>query len=466
MAAGRYDLIVVGMGSAGVVAAEFAASLGVKVCAIERGRVGGDCLWTGCVPSKALLATAHAAHAMRTADRLGLPAVEPEIDTAAVFARIRAVQDGIAATDDDPERFRALGVDVRLGEPARLEGPHAVRVGDEVLETRHLLLCTGSEPAVPPIDGLSEAGFLTSESVWDIERAPASLLLVGGGPIAVEMAQALRRLASDVTILERGHRLLHRDEPELADRLVARLREEGVRIELGVELDRVTVEDGAKVVHAGDRRWAAQEIFVGAGRRPNAEGLGLETIGVAPGPDGSVAVDDRSRTQASSVYAVGDLTGGYQFTHAAATDAARAVRDMFFPGAGRAGALIPWVTFTDPELAHAGLTSAEASERHGADDVEVHRIGLERSDRARAEAAEDGAVVAVTHKGRLVGAHVLAPAAGELIGELALAIEQGMRLSELASVVHVYPTFSTSIAQLAAEAAYARAGRYRWLVRT
>ncbi|CAA9484696.1 MAG: Mercuric ion reductase [uncultured Solirubrobacteraceae bacterium] len=466
MAADRYDLVIVGMGSAGVVAAEFAASLGVKVCAVERHRVGGDCLWTGCVPSKALLAAAHAAHGMRTADRFGIERVEPVIDTAKVFARIRAVQDEIAATDDDPERFRALGVDVRLGESAVLDGPHAVRIGDDRVETRYVLLCPGSEPAVPPIDGLAEAGFLTSESVWDLERAPASLTLIGGGPIAVEMAQALRRLGSEVAILERAPRLLHRDEPQLADRLVERLREEGVEIELGLEIDAVTVRDGRKVVHAGERSWAAEELFVGAGRRPNATGLGLETIGVAPGADGTIAIDDRSRTRATSVYAVGDVTGGHQFTHAAASDAARAVRDMFFPGRGRTDAHVPWVTYTDPELAHAGLTSAEARELHGEDDVEVHAIGLDRSDRARAEAETDGAVIAVTHKGRLVGAHVLAPVAGELIGELSLAIEQGMRLDELASVVHAYPTYSTSVAQLAAEAAYARAGRYRWLVRT
>ena len=461
----RYDLVIVGMGSAGVVAAEFAASLGVKVCAVERDRVGGDCLWTGCVPSKALLAAGHAAHVMRTAGAVGVEPVEPVIDTAKVFAHIRAVQRRIEATDDNPDRFRALGVDVRMGEAAILEGPHAVRVGGEVLETRHILLCPGSRPAAPPIEGLEAAGYLTSESVWELERAPASMILLGCGPIAIEMAQGFRRLGIATTAFDRADSILGRDEPVLATRLTERLRVEGVAIELDTEVDRVTVDgEGRKVAHAGDRSWTAEEIVVATGRKPNVEGLGLEAIGIAPGPAG-IEVDGRSRTRAPSVYAVGDVNGGYQFTHAAAADAAAAVRDMFFPGSGRAARLVPWCTFTDPELAHAGLTAQEARDRHGADDVEVHTAELARSDRARAEHQDEGLLVAVTHKRRLVGAHVLAPGAGELIGELTLAISQELKLSELASVVHVYPTYSTSIAQLAAEAAFERAGRYRWLVR-
>lgn len=461
----RFDLVVVGMGSAGVVATEFAASLGLGVCAVERDRVGGDCLWTGCVPSKALLAAARAAHAMRTADRFGLAPVEPAIDTARVLARVRAVQEQIASSDDDPDRFRAMGVNVRVGEPARLEGPHHVRVGADVIEARFVLLCPGSRPAVPPIDGLGEAGFVTSETLWDLERLPASALLVGGGPIAVELAQALRRLGSEVTILGRAGRLLVRDEPELAERLAAVLRAEGVRIELGVAPDRASLAGDRKALHAGERSWTGEEIVVAVGRRTAVEGLGLDAIGVAPGASGTIEVDDRSRTRASSVYAVGDATGGEQFTHAAAADAARAVRDMFFPGRGRSRAIVPWCTFTDPELAHAGLTSAEARARRGAGDVEVHTIELAHSDRARAEAAAEGALVAVTRKGRLVGAHLLAPAAGEVVGELTLAIEHGLKLADLASVVHVYPTVATSVAQLSARAAFGRARRYRRLIR-
>jgi pyruvate/2-oxoglutarate dehydrogenase complex dihydrolipoamide dehydrogenase (E3) component len=465
---GAYDLVIVGMGSGGMVAAEFAASLDVDVAVVERDRVGGDCLWTGCVPSKALIASARVAHHMRTAGAFGIEPVEPRIDTAKVFERIRTVQRAIAATDDDPERFRAMGVELRVGDGATLTGPHTVQAGDEELEAKHILLCTGSRPLEPPIAGLADAGYLTSETVWEIERAPASLLVIGGGPIAMELAQAFRRLGTTVTLLQRGPRVLPRDEPELVDRLVARLRGEGVALHLDAHAERVTVEDGMKVVHGtaagAPARWAAEEILVAAGRRPNVEGLGLEALGIDVTPRG-VRVDDRSRTSVPSIYAVGDLAGRYLFTHSAASEGVKAVRDMFFPGKGRFDNLVPWATFTDPELAHAGVTVEQARERHG-DDVEVWRMELAHSDRARADATDDGLVLVVCVKRKIVGAHILAASAGELIGELTLAIERGMRFSDLASTIHVYPTLATSIAQLAAEAAFEGAQRYKWLVRT
>ena len=465
---GAYDLVIVGMGSGGMVAAEFAASLDLKVAVVERDRVGGDCLWTGCVPSKALLASAKVAHHMRTAGEFGIEPVEPRIDTAKVLERVRSVQRAIAATDDDPERFRAMGLDLRIGTAARLTGPRTVHVGDEELEAKHILLCTGSRPAEPAIDGLAAAGYLTSETVWELERAPASLLVIGGGPIAVELAQAFRRLGTTVTVLQSGERVLPRDEPELVDRLAERLRGEGVDLHTRAHARSVTVEAGRKVVHGTEAgapaRWAAEELLVAAGRRANAEGLGLEALGIEVTPRG-VRIDDRSRTSVPSIYAVGDLAGRHRFTHSAASEGVKAVRDMFFPGKGRFDALVPWATFTDPELAHAGLTVAEARERHG-DDAEVWRMELAHSDRARADSAEDGLLLVVCAKRKVVGAHILAPGAGELIQELALAIERGMRFSDLASLIHVYPTLSTSIAQLAGEAAFEGAQRYKWLVRT
>jgi pyruvate/2-oxoglutarate dehydrogenase complex dihydrolipoamide dehydrogenase (E3) component len=463
-----YDLIIVGMGSGGMVAAEFAARLDLKVAVVERDRVGGDCLWTGCVPSKALLASAKVAHHMRTAGAFGIEPVEPVIDSAKVFDRVRAVQRSIAETDDDPERYRAMGLDLRIGRAATITTPQSVRVGDEELEGKRILLCTGSRPTEPPIAGLAVAGYLTSESLWEIERAPASLVVIGGGPVAIELAQAFRRLGTTVTVLQRGQRVLPRDEPELVDRLVARLRGEGVDIRLNADAQRVTVEDGRKVVHGtqagAPARWAAEELIVATGRRPNVEGLGLETLGIAVTPRG-VEVDERSRTSVPTIYAVGDLAGRHLFTHSAASEGVKAIRDMFFPGKGRFDSLVPWATFTDPELAHAGLTTAEARERHD-DAVEVWRMELAHSDRARADGAEDGLIVVVCAKKKIVGAHILAPAAGELIQELAGAIERGTKFADLAGQVHVYPTLSTSIAQLAGEAAFESAQRYKWLVRT
>jgi pyruvate/2-oxoglutarate dehydrogenase complex dihydrolipoamide dehydrogenase (E3) component len=462
----RYDLVIVGMGSGGMPAAEFASTLPIRVAVVERGRVGGDCLWTGCVPSKALLATSKAAHTMRTADRWGLPAVEPEIDTELVWKRIRTVQAEIAATDDDPDRYRALGVEVLSG-TARLVDPHTVDVDGRRLRTRYVLICTGSRPAEPDVPGLAEAGYLTSESVFELPRAPRSVAMIGGGPIAVELSQAFTRLGVRTTVLQRGPGILPRDEPSLVRTLTGVLRDEGVDLRLDATVERVTVEDGTKAVHgrAGDDplRVEAEELFVAVGRTPNVEGLGLDELGVVVGPRG-VEVDDRMRTAVPSVYAAGDVAGRYLFTHSAAHEAVRAVRDMFFPGRGRVSDLVPWCTFTDPELAHVGVTSTEAQEAHHGD-AEVHRSLLSHSDRARADGHPEGALVAVTVKGKLVGAHVLAPAAGELVHELALAVRDGRTLASLASLIHVYPTLSTSVAQLSAEAAFEGAAGYAWLVR-
>ena len=465
-----FDLVIVGMGSGGLVAAEFAATLGLRVAVAERGRVGGDCLWTGCVPSKALLASGKIAHHLRHADEWGIEAVEPTVDRARVWDRIRSVQHQVADTDDNPDRYRAMGVEIVAGH-ARVTDPTTVVVktedGDRALATRYVLLCTGSRPAVPPIEGLEDVGYVTSENLFELHDPPASFVNIGGGPIAVEMVQGFTRLGIPTTLLQKGPRILPRDEPALVDTLVTHLRDEGVDLRFNVETQKVTRNGTKKVVHGTEngapRTWEADELLVAVGRRPNVENLGLEELGIKTEAKG-VVVDNRGRTSVDTVYACGDIAGRYLFTHSAAYEGVRAVRDMFFPGKGKVVASVPWCTFTDPELAHAGLTEAEARSQYK-DGVEVWHQDLIHNDRARADGATTGAVVAVTHKKRVVGAHILAPAAGEMIHEFALAIEQDVTLSDLSQFMHVYPTVSTSIGQLAGEAAFEKAEKLRWLVR-
>jgi pyruvate/2-oxoglutarate dehydrogenase complex dihydrolipoamide dehydrogenase (E3) component len=293
------------------------------------------------------------------------------------------------------------------------------------------------------------------------------MVMIGAGPIATEMSQAFARLGIVTTVLQKGPRILPRDEPDLVDILVAKLRDEGVDLHFNVEIERVTMSGTRKIVFGSENgepaRWEGEELLVATGRRPNVEGLGLEEVGVKVGRSG-IEVDERMRTAVPSIYAAGDVAGRFLFTHSAGYEAVRAVRDAFYPGKGKVTDFVPWCTFTDPELAHAGLTVAEAEKRYG-DDVEVYRLDLSHSDRARADNATEGAIIVVTAKSKVVGAHILAPAAGEMIHELALAINQGLKLAEVASLIHVYPTLSTGIGQLAGEAAFEGARKLRWLVR-
>lgn len=465
----QYDLVIIGLGSGGTQAAEFAASeLGLRVAAVERGRIGGDCLWTGCVPSKSLIASARVAHTVRTAHRYGVTAPEPEVDLEAVWGRIKTIQAGIAATDDSPDRFTELGVDLVEGE-GRITGYSEVTVetpsGERRLDTRFILVCTGSRPAIPPIPGLAEVELLTSENIFELDRPPASLVMIGGGPIASELAQAMVRLGVPTTLIEMAHRLVPRDEPELADRLATVLRGEGVELHLSTVAKSVKAGGSGVVVETDDDRFTAAGLVVAAGRLSNVESLGLDRFGVPVGPDG-VEVDNRNRTLVPTIYVVGDAAAGRPpFTHAAAHDAVLAVRDMFLPGRGMPSQLVPWCTFTDPELAHVGLTAAEARERYGARNVKVYRHDLADNDRARADGHTEGMLIIVTSKNRIVGAHALAPAAGELIHELALAIKFSIGIDELSELVHIYPTITTGIGRMAADRSYATARRYRLLAK-
>lgn len=462
----RYDLVIIGMGSGGTVAAEFAARrLGLRVAAVERARVGGDCLWTGCVPSKALVASARAAHRMATSGDVAVDAAPAEIDPARIWRRIGEVQARIATTDDDPERFRSMGVDLIEGEGV-VTGPHEVNVGGRSLTTRYVLVCTGGRPAVPAIAGIDEIEVLTSENVFTLDRPPGSLVVVGGGPVACELSQALNRIGVDVTMIEMADRLLARDEPRHADRLLDLLRAEGVDVRLGRTVQRIERGgDGVRVELDTGEHVTAERLLAATGRVAATASLGLEQLGIECSAAG-VTVDRRSRTSVSSIYVVGDANARPNFTHTAAYDAGFAVRDMFFPGRARPADVVPWCTFTDPEVAHVGLTEAEAIDRHGAKRVDVHRHDLADSDRARTDATTGGEIAIVTARGgRIVGAHAICPHAGELIHELTLAIHAGLTMVDLSRVIHVYPTLSTGIGRLALEAAAEKGRRYRFLAR-
>jgi pyruvate/2-oxoglutarate dehydrogenase complex dihydrolipoamide dehydrogenase (E3) component len=465
----QYDLVVVGMGSGGVTAAEFAAGeLGLRVAAVERGPIGGDCLWTGCVPSKSLIASARVAHTARTADRFGVDTGELTIDLEAVWRRIKDVQAGIAESDDNPERFRELGVDLVEG-TARITGYRQVTVdtadGVREIETRYILVCTGSRPAIPAIPGIDDIDYITNETLFTLDRPPASIAMIGGGPIATELAQALVRLGVPTSVFEMAPRLVPRDEPELADRLGQMLRDEGVDLHLATTVEAVHRGGDGVVVETTDGEHTAAGLLVAAGRLANVDELGLDQLGVTVGPAG-VEVDERNRTHIPSIYVVGDAAAGRPpFTHSAAHDAAMAVRDMFFPGRGGPAHLVPWCTFTDPELAHAGLTASEARDKYGAKSVTVYRHELSHNDRARADGTTDGMILVVTAKDRIVGAHALAPAAGELIHELAMAIRFGIGIDELSDLVHIYPTLSAGIGRIGADRSFATGRRFRALAR-
>lgn len=464
-----YDLVIIGLGSGGTLAAEFAAGeLGLRVAAIERGRIGGDCLWTGCVPSKALIASARVAHTVREAAHYGVRAGEPEIDLEAVWGRIKTIQASIAATDDSPDRFTELGVELIEGD-GRVTGYSEVTVdtinGSRRLDTRFVLVCTGSRPAIPPIPGLAEVDYLTSENIFELDRPPESLVMIGGGPIASEIAQAMVRLGVPTSVLEMAHRLVPRDEPELADRLGQILRRDGVDLHLSTAATGVKPDGNGVVVETDDGEFSAAGLVIATGRAANVETLGLDQFGIQTSTEG-VVVDGRNRTLVPSIYVVGDAAAGRpQFTHSAAYDAVLAVRDMFLPGRGHPPQLVPWCTFTDPELAHVGLTAAEARQRHGDRNVTVYRHELAENDRARADGYTEGLLMIVAAKDRIVGAHALSPSAGELIHELAVAIKFGIGIDELSEMVHIYPTIASGVGRMAGDRAYQSARRYRVLAK-
>jgi pyruvate/2-oxoglutarate dehydrogenase complex dihydrolipoamide dehydrogenase (E3) component len=454
-----YDIVILGGGSAGIVSGVMAGGLGMRVLLIEKEKMGGECLNTGCVPSKALLHAARVAHTLRTAASVGLRAkAVARGDTAGVMRHVRAAIDAVREADATEALLQKYGVEIRQGD-ARFEDEHTLNLAGVRIRMANTILATGSRPALPDIPGLEETGYRTNQTLFDLEAIPETLLVVGGGPVGVEMAQAFQRLGSRVTLVQKAARLLPRDDAELVAALENRLREEGVDLRLNASLASVRQEAGrriAVVTQAGQTDAApCEEILVAIGRVPNTEGLDLPAAGVAFDSQG-VPVDSVLRTSAPSIYACGDLLGRYQFSHMAEYEAKIVVRNIVFPGASRTTFRVaPWATFTDPELAHVGLTEEEAKAKGIA--YEVYRQPFAQNDRALTDNEGIGLVKVLAQGlgGRILGVHILGPRAGELIQEWVLAMQHGHGIRDIADLIHVYPTLSMA-SQHAAQRWYER----------
>jgi pyruvate/2-oxoglutarate dehydrogenase complex dihydrolipoamide dehydrogenase (E3) component len=444
-----YDFVVVGGGTAGLVSSRTAAGLGARTALIERERTGGDCLWTGCVPSKALIASADLAHRIRTADALGLDAREPEFDFARVMDHVRAAQATIEPADS-PESLRRDGVEVIHGS-ARFAGPGRIDVDGAEVRYRTALIATGSRPVIPDLEGLADASPLTNETVWDLREQPGRLAILGGGPIGCELGQAFQRLGTSVTLVQRRGYVLAKEEPAARELIAARLREEGVDLRLGAKP--VRVEGGAVLVveqDGGEQRIEFDRILVATGRRAETAGLGLETIGVELDERGGVKVDERLATTAKNVYAAGDAVNALPFTHVAGYHGRTVVANALFHARAKVSyEAVPWATFTDPEVARVGMTEDEARAEFG-DEVVVVSHDYAHNDRAITAADTAGfAKLVGDPKGRLVGATVAAPRGGESIAELAAWIRAGRKVDDVSQTVHAYPTFTEGQARAA-----------------
>lgn len=431
------DLVIIGGGAGGLVVASVAAQLGLEVTLIEKApKLGGDCLHYGCVPSKTLLHTARVAHWMRHADRAGLAAVEPEVDMARVNARIRAVIEHIQQ-HDDPARFRDYGCEVIFG-AARFVDAHTVEVDGQRIAGKRFVIATGSRPAIPSIPGLQEAGYLTNLDLFSLAERPRRLVVLGGGPIGLEMGQAFARLGSRVTILQRGKQLLPAEDPELADELAACLQQEGITVHTGVAATRISRQDAGIRIDAEGLQLEADQILVATGRQANVEQLGLEVAGVRCSERG-IEVDRRMRSSQKHIYACGDVCGPYAFTHMAEYQAGIVISNAVFRFPKKADyRIVPKVTYTDPELASVGLTEQQA--RQQGLDVTVLRFPFAQVDRALTEGETCGSIKLVVHKGKVLGATILGAQAGELLHEIVLAMQAGARIGTISAAIHAYPT--------------------------
>jgi pyruvate/2-oxoglutarate dehydrogenase complex dihydrolipoamide dehydrogenase (E3) component len=447
-----YDLIVIGGGSAGLVAASGSALLGAKVALIEKNKLGGDCLYTGCVPSKALIRSARFAAEMKRAAEFGFRISNFGFlhdDFSSVTKQVQKVI-GIIEEHDSPAVFAEMGVEVIFGTP-QFRSPSELEIAfankeRKILRSKKFCLATGSRPLIPPVEGLAEAGFITNEEVFDLSELPARLVILGGGPIGLELGQSFARLGSKVTIVELADRLLAKEDEEVSSLMEEVLEKEGLQILTKTKAVRVNRKDGRKVIVCQREDQTldleADEILCAVGRQPNVENLGLEKAGVKFDRK-QVFTDRYLRTSNKSILAAGDVTGHFQFTHTADYEAQHVIRNafLFYPFTKKVDfSVVPWATFTDPEVARVGLTAAQAKEKFG-EKVKIIKAEFTDNDRSQTERETAGFAKIVTLKGkRILGASIIGPSAGELIHEFVVAMRHGLTLGDLNEAIHVYPT--------------------------
>ena len=447
-----FDIAVIGGGSAGLSIAVAAAQFGAKVVLFEKAEMGGDCLNAGCVPSKALLAAAKAAQAQRSSEPFGIAPVEPKVDYAKVMAHVHSVIASIAP-HDSVERFKGIGVQV-VKAHARFVGRNELAADGKRYKARRMVIATGSRAGIPPIPGLAHVPYFTNETLFKNTEKPEHLVIIGGGPVGMEMAQAHRRLGCQVTVLE-AFKALAKDDPELVAVVIDALKGEGVDLRENVQITAISQKGSAIIVTLKDgEKITATHLLIAAGRAPNIEHLNLEAAGVTYDKRG-IVVDASLRSSNPMVFAVGDVAGGLQFTHVAGYHAGLFIRKALFklPTRNRTD-IIPWVTYTDPELAHVGLSEGDARELHGAK-VKILKWPFAANDRAQAEGKTKGLIKVITGKrGVIVGASIVGPHAGELIAPFVLAVTQKIKISVFANLVLPYPTLS-EIGKRAAISTYA-----------